>query len=269
MEAWPLEVEADSEYKQDSNLDIMVLPVSLAEFWDAFLADDAPYYYLALEEARDKPTAVFANGDWGTPTEGDEEFFGKEVISERMYERVRRLRHNLFANHIHENIYLSLVERTDTRIVLKEATEYNDMRAYDGFDQWVKWDVLTDDPRSHQTVLRQSYTMKWWDYPWGFGRVVQWDHETDFKEDNKRWADFFQDASELFLQGPPYERATQDPEEKEELRREEEERQAAEERREQEEERASESIEEPDTSDAEEPEIDEPETGSEDETDDD
>ena len=53
MEAWPLEVEADVEYKQDGNLDIMVLPVSLTEFWDAFLADDAPYYYLALEESRD------------------------------------------------------------------------------------------------------------------------------------------------------------------------------------------------------------------------
>jgi len=31
----------------------MVLPVSLAEFWDAFLADEAPYYYLGLETHRD------------------------------------------------------------------------------------------------------------------------------------------------------------------------------------------------------------------------
>ena len=168
MEAWPLEAEGDPDaldvYEREGNLDIMVLPVSLAEFWDAFLADEAPYYYLALEAERDQPCYMLANDNWVTPDEDGEELFGKPVISERMYERVRALRHNLFARHIHENIYLSLVEHTDTRIALKEVTEYSGLHAYEGFEQWVKWDVLTDDPRSHQTVLRQSYNIKWYDH---------------------------------------------------------------------------------------------------------
>ena len=182
-----------------------------------------------------------------------------------MYERVRRLRHNLFARHIHENIYLSLVEHTDTRIVLKEVTEYNDLRVYEGFEQWVKWDVLTDDPRSHQTVLRQSYNIKWYDYPWGFGRVIHWDHLTDFKEDNKRWAGFFEDASELFLQGPPYADVTQDPEEKAELRRREEVEEAEDEGREDGDEAVPEPTQEPEVLPVDEPEIVVPEIEPEEE----
>lgn len=57
MAAWPLEKEGDPDdpdvYEQDENLEIMVLPISLTEFWDAFLADEAPYYYLALETEKD------------------------------------------------------------------------------------------------------------------------------------------------------------------------------------------------------------------------
>lgn len=155
MEAWPLEEGLWSD--EDNNLDIMVLPLSLAQFWDAFLADDAPYYYLAMESELHYPTTCLESGDWGAPSDDADEFFGTSVVSERMYDRRRRLKHNAFATMIHENIYLSLVEHSDTHIVLKETTVYPDLRAYRGFEQWIKWDVLTDDPRSNQTVLRQSY----------------------------------------------------------------------------------------------------------------
>ena len=113
------------------------------------MANDSPYYYIAFTTDEDEPLEVLANEDWGQPSEGAEEFFATPVIHERMYERIRRRRHNLFTDHIHERIYLSLVEKTDTKIVLKEETIFDDLKMYEGFEQWVKWDIMTDDPRSH------------------------------------------------------------------------------------------------------------------------
>ena len=41
---------------------------------------------------------------------------------------------------------------------------------------------------------------------------------TDLREDNAEWPVFFEEAAELFVQGPPYENALQDPEAKAEAR---------------------------------------------------
>ena len=65
-----------------------MIPISLTQFWDAFLANDAPYYYLALfdrhldlwKEHHDPAELIIENEDWGTPSEGEEVIWGKDVI---------------------------------------------------------------------------------------------------------------------------------------------------------------------------------------------
>ena len=131
-----------------------------------------------------------------------------------MLERFRARKHNLFCQHVHEEVYLSLVEKTDKKIVLKESTIYKDLNFYRGLEFWVKWDIMTDDVRSNQVVLRQSYVVKWWDKPWGLGKLINWEIMTDFREDNKKFKDFFIDSAEHFKAGEPYVNMTQDPEEK-------------------------------------------------------
>ena len=54
-----------------------MIPLSLNHFWDAFLANDAPYYYLALvDDHLDRPYLLVENEDWGTPSEGEEVIWG-------------------------------------------------------------------------------------------------------------------------------------------------------------------------------------------------
>ena len=127
----PLEGENDG---YDQGFDIMVLPISLAQFWEAYLANDAPYYYIAYETKKDRPHHVLAIDDWGEPSDGATEIWKKKVIEERMFERWRRLRHNIFTTSIHEEIYLSLVEHDEKKIVLKETTIYPNWLVYRGFE---------------------------------------------------------------------------------------------------------------------------------------
>ena len=60
----------------------------------------------------------------------------------------------MFTRHIHEEIHLSLVEKSDTSIVLKESTVYVNITWFRGYEFWVKWEVLTDDVRSEKVVVR-------------------------------------------------------------------------------------------------------------------
>ena len=208
----PLE-EDDGGWERE--MDIQVVPISLSQFWDAFLANDAPYYYLALvDDHLDRPYLLVENEDWGQPSEGEEVIWGKDVVQERMLERFRARKHNLFCQHIHEEVYLSLVEKTDTKITLKESTIYKDLNFYRGFEFWVKWEIVTDDPRSQQVALRQSYVVKWYDKPWGLGKLINWEVMTDFREDNKKFEDFFTQSADSFKAGAPYKNQTQDPEQK-------------------------------------------------------
>lgn len=109
-----------------------------------------------------------------------------------MFERIRARKHNLFTQNLHEEVYLSLVEKTDHKIILKEATVYQGLNYYRGVELWNKWEIMTDDPRSNQVAMRQSYVVKWFDKPaFGIGRLVDWEIRTDFREDNKKFETFF------------------------------------------------------------------------------
>ena len=51
-------------------MDILVVPLSLDEYWDTFWADDAPYYVPSRE--RDPDDVVLGNSNWQDPTPGFE-----------------------------------------------------------------------------------------------------------------------------------------------------------------------------------------------------
>ena len=68
--------EKGDDWEQD--LEIQVVPCSLTQFWEAFLADDAPYYYMMVEDRLDEPLFILTDDDWYVAE--DEEFFGKKVI---------------------------------------------------------------------------------------------------------------------------------------------------------------------------------------------
>lgn len=66
---------------------------------------------------------------------------------------------------MHSKEFLSLVEKSDTKITIK-ATNVNDGAPYvEKFQTWVKWEILTPDPRSKQVAVRQTYNVHWFSKP--------------------------------------------------------------------------------------------------------
>ena len=138
------------DWEQD--LDTLVVPLTLDQYWDAFWATDAPYYIEAIP--LDPEDELHDNTGWGEPSPGFETELGKTVIQERRLDRTLRLRGNPLARHVHNVVYLSLIERTDTRITLKLTYMSDGQPFADRVQPWVKWDVMTTDPRSHQVAAR-------------------------------------------------------------------------------------------------------------------
>ena len=138
-----------SDWQQD--LDVVVVPLSLDQFWDAFWSDDAPYYLPA--RPRDPEDKLLGYTSWGEPSAGFETAFGKPVIEERIFDQNLKI-DSKFASQVHSVQHLSLVERSDTKITIK-ATNVNDGAPYvEDFQTWLKWEFLTPDPRSNQVAIR-------------------------------------------------------------------------------------------------------------------
>ena len=86
---------------------------------------------------------------WGEPSPGFETELGLPVIQERFIDRTLRLRGNPLAKHVHNMVYLSLLEKTESKISIK-LTYMSDGQPYaDHLQPWVKWDIFTPDPLSH------------------------------------------------------------------------------------------------------------------------
>ena len=200
LEAIPL--ESDS---WQSSLDVVVVPMSLEQFWDAFWSDDAPYYLPA--RPRDEEDELLNYTNWGTPSPGFERELNKEVRKERIIDKNLRIRGNRFAKHVHSVQYISLVEKTGTHITIK-MTNVNDGAPYvEDFQTWVKWEMITPDYRSNQVAIRSSFNIHWKKKPFAIAGYVENSAITGIKGDNEGLPEYFLSNSENYLAGPPYENA--------------------------------------------------------------
>ena len=147
IEAVPLE---GKDWEID--LDILVVPLSLEEYWETFWADDAPYY--VPTKPRDPDDVLLSSTNWSTPSLGYEERSGKPVLQERIYERTLVIRGNPLASQMHSTVYFSLLEKTDYKITIR-TTAISDGAPYvTSCESWLKYEIITPDPRSKQVVMR-------------------------------------------------------------------------------------------------------------------
>ena len=202
MEAIPLITD---EWKQDP--EILVSPMSLEDFWSCFWADDAPYYVEAItRDPDDKLKFITA---WGPPTPGFEEGFGKPVIEERRLEKKVRTR-GMGPDYAYLKAYTSLVEKTDTRILIKQTQKTEDAPYVDTFEVQIAWEFLTPDPLSYQVAIRKSYYIRWFSSPMVKGIITK-AVTNGVKEFNTKLSDFFLEAAVKYAQGPPYAPLTETP----------------------------------------------------------
>ena len=139
-----------SGFKQDP--ETLVLPLSLESFWDAFWADEAPYYVEAIE--RDKEDGLSSSTAWGPPTVVTE--LDKPVLEERTMKKSIRTRSAFAPDHTGLDMRISLLEKSDTSIMIKES-HTSDAPYGDTFRVWIVWEAKTEDSKSFQTVIRKSY----------------------------------------------------------------------------------------------------------------
>ena len=68
-----------------------------------------------------------------------------------------------FIRHYHQTDYVSLLEKTKTGMTILVGTMQDGGVQTNRWTPWVRWDVLTDDERSKQVVVRQVGRIEWED----------------------------------------------------------------------------------------------------------
>ena len=126
------------------------------------------------------------------------------MIEERHLERLLKTRKAFLPDQCYQMAIYSLIERTDTKIVLKCTQIGKDCPFADNVQNWVKWEIMTPDPRSHQTVHRQTHFTYWEDKPLVFTKMIDNVLEEGMKKTNEPLKKYFREGAEKYLKGPPY-----------------------------------------------------------------
>lgn len=135
----------------NQSIDVFVLPLSLEQFWEAYWADDAPYFIPAFN--KDSRDELISYSDWGMPTHGGEKITKEFVGKQRTIER--KVHGSSYLNHDHESEIISLVQHTSTTLIVDTVVAQSGGFMYSSdFVPHVRWEILTDDPRSNQVVVR-------------------------------------------------------------------------------------------------------------------
>ena len=100
-------------------MDLQVLPLSLDQYWDAYVGNEAPYYIQAI--MRDPEDIVLEVRDWGEPSPGFETVNGRTVLKEKYLSRKLRVRQAFAPKYCNYYVVFSLLERNDTHITIFET----------------------------------------------------------------------------------------------------------------------------------------------------
>ena len=96
----------------------MVVPLSLEDYWNAFWANDAPYFVPAFM-THDGDEIVSAT-DWQAPVEETDFFYiNTPVDSQRIIKRKLEPKGSFLSRVTRETEYISEIERNETKITLK------------------------------------------------------------------------------------------------------------------------------------------------------
>jgi len=114
---------------------------------------------------RDVDDKIKSSTAWGAPTEGKETEFGGPVEAERNLSKEIRNRHAFAPDYADAELRFSLLEKSETKIRIKESHVTFNAPYVDKFEVWLLWDIVTPDPQSSQVVFRKSHHIEWFSKP--------------------------------------------------------------------------------------------------------
>ena len=178
--------------------------MTLREFWDAFWADNAPYFIGAYDN--NSSDEMISHSMWSRPNISLESLHIHEQ-ADLIREIERKVDGNKFTRHTHEKERIFLVEENEERITLKVMTTFDGVLYSDRYQEWSKWEIFTHDPRSHQVVFRKTALITW-EYgpgkPWVVWRYIQANAEAKLASDVVGLDDWLQDSAQKYVEGLPH-----------------------------------------------------------------
>ena len=96
--------------------EILVAPLSLDQYWEAFWSNEAPYYIQAI--IRDEEDSITRSTKWGPP-EIYKELHGGPVLEERLFDKKIRNRVAFAPKFADSYAVFSVLEKTDTKLRIK------------------------------------------------------------------------------------------------------------------------------------------------------
>ena len=199
MAARPLE-DFDSSWHQ--YMDTIVVPLTLKQYWNAFWADDAPYFAGAFDNNPDHSITGITNWE---KLALDLEALNIHEQADLTRTITRDVKGNGYTSHTKERDDFFLLEENAERITIMTMTSFKGSFNSDAYKIWTKWEMMTPDPQSHQVVFRQTSTIKWngGGRPWVIGGYLAKRAEQRMKDSVVGMSEFFVQSAEKYLEGLP------------------------------------------------------------------
>ena len=182
----------------------MVVPLSLENFWNAFWANDAPYFVPAfMTHGGDE---IVSATDWQAPSDETDFFYiNTPVDSQRIIKRKLEPKGSFLSRVTRETEYISEIERNETKITLKVVKLNKGSMYAPTYEQWAKWEFVTPDPQSEQVAVRQSSVTRWAGNrrPFNFAKHIEEKARAAREKDVDGLEEFFEFSAKNYLDGLP------------------------------------------------------------------
>ena len=141
-------------------IESMVVPLSLEDYWNAFWADDAPFFVPAFMTGEGEE--IESATDWGKPIDETGLIYGNTPVDkQRIIERKVEPSGGILTRVKHQKEVISLIEKNERKISLKVVTFNTGSMYAKTYQQWAKWEFVTPDPKSNQVAVRQHSVTRW------------------------------------------------------------------------------------------------------------
>ena len=96
-------------------------------------------------------------------------------------------------------VYFSLLEHTDHKITIRTTAVSDGAKYVDSCESWLKWEIITPDPRSNQVVLRQTNHLHWVNKPFGVSKIIVKNFKKGIVESNETMPQWYADGAADYL----------------------------------------------------------------------
>lgn len=154
IESYPLE----DDYKQV--IKDVVMELSIEDTWEAFFADDAPYYFdVMIKYLGDEVHEV---SKWiDVDDEKYSKAYGYDVEFMRMVKSRLKVEGVPFADHSDTVSHVLLASKTPTQLIFKEINNSKGIPYSETFETHTKWEFRAPFKGSKKVALRHSYQVVW------------------------------------------------------------------------------------------------------------